>query len=163
MQTTLDVSLPIQEGNDIVDKFTKITTAIQTVKTQMDTIKQAVKELEKLVKAEQKKTAKVQKTTKEKSDKKKPSGFAAPVLISDALCEFLSLEKGTKMPRTTVAQKLHEYIKEKKLQSAEDGRIIKPNQELKEMLNIDDTVELNYFNLQRYMNPHFNKVDVVLS
>ena len=67
------------------------------------------------------------------------------------------------MPRTTVAQKLHEYIKEKKLQSAEDGRIIKPNQELKEMLNIDDTVELNYFNLQRYMNPHFNKVDVVLS
>ena len=165
MQTTLDISVPSDSSSDFSDKFSKMTASIQTVKSQMDIIKQTIKELEKMVKAEQKKTAKAQKVTKDKAEKKearKPSGFAAPSLLSDDLCNFLSLDTGTQMPRTTVTSKLHDYIKANKLQCEKDAKVIKPNDALKTLLKLEESDELTYFNLQRFMNIHFNKIEIVL-
>jgi len=163
MQATLDVNISGEDTNDFGEKFNKMTTSIQTVKAQMDVMKQTIKELEKMVKMEQKKNSKSQqKLVKEKSVKKKPSGFAAPTILSDALCDFLSLDKATKMPRTDITQKLHEYIKTNNLQDPNNRKIIKPNEDLKKLLNIDDTIELTYFNLQKYMNHHFNKIEIDL-
>eukprot|EP00798_Chlamydomonas_sp_ICE-L_P030996 gene30996-7101_t len=47
---------------------------------------------------------------------------------------------------------------ENKLQSPNDGRIIVPDAKLKALLNIEDDVILNYFNMQRYINPHFTVI-----
>eukprot|EP00798_Chlamydomonas_sp_ICE-L_P029892 gene29892-17969_t len=47
---------------------------------------------------------------------------------------------------------------ENKLQSPDDGRIIVPDAKLKSLLNIEDDVILNYFNMQRYINPHFTVI-----
>ena len=165
MQTTLDVNVISAPVESVSDKFTKMTATVQNVKAQMDVLKQTIKELEKMVKMEQKKLAKAQKDTKEKvdkSEKKKPSGFAAPSLLSDDLCDFFSLERGSKLPRTAVTSKLHDYIKTKKLQCDKDARTINADSALRELLKLGDSDELTYFNMQKYMNQHFNKIEVEL-
>ena len=52
-----------------------------------------------------------------KRKQRKPSGFAKPSLISDALCEFLGKPKGTEMARTSVTSFITEYIKNNNLQN----------------------------------------------
>lgn len=86
-----------------------------------------------------------------------PSGFAKPTLISDELCSFLGKPVGTEMARTEVTKSITAYIKEHSLQHAENKRRIMPDTALASLLNVDDTVELTYFNLQKYMKVHFPK------
>ena len=86
-----------------------------------------------------------------------PSGFAKPTLISDELCSFLGKPVGTEMARTEVTKSITAYIKEHSLQHAENKRRIMPDTALASLLNVDDSVELTYFNLQKYMKVHFPK------
>ena len=86
-----------------------------------------------------------------------PSGFAKPTLISDELCTFLGKPSGTEMARTEVTKSITAYIKEHSLQHAENKRRIMPDTALASLLHVDDSVELTYFNLQKYMKVHFPK------
>ena len=86
-----------------------------------------------------------------------PSGFAKPTLISDELCSFLGKPVGTEMARTEVTKSITAYIKEHSLQHAENKRRIMPDSALASLLNVEDSVELTYFNLQKYMKVHFPK------
>ena len=87
--------------------------------------------------------------------KRSPSGFAKPTSISKELCDFLQKPIGTEMARTEVTKYLTQYIKEHKLQFEEDKRKIKPDTRLKKLLNLKKDDEVTYFNLQKYMKPHF--------
>ena len=84
-----------------------------------------------------------------------PSGFAKPGPVSDELCVFLKVAKGTPLARTHVTKKITEYIKENDLQDPNDKRRIRTDATLKKLLNVDDNTELSYFNLQKYMKHHF--------
>ena len=87
--------------------------------------------------------------------KRPPSGFAKPALISDALCQFLGVTSGTEMARTEVTKHLTKYIKAHELQDANDKRSINCDAKLSGLLNVQPTDKVTYFNLQRYMKPHF--------
>ena len=87
--------------------------------------------------------------------KRPPSGFAKPALISDSLCQFLGKPSGTEMARTEVTKYLTQYIKQHSLQDSENKRRINCDSALKSLLNVSDGDEVTYFNLQRYMKPHF--------
>ena len=87
--------------------------------------------------------------------KRPPSGFAKPALISDSLCQFLGRPSGTEMARTEVTKHLTQYIKQHSLQDSENKRRINCDSALKSLLNVSDSDEVTYFNLQRYMKPHF--------
>ena len=87
--------------------------------------------------------------------KRPPSGFAKPALISDSLCQFLGRPSGTEMARTEVTKHLTQYIKQHSLQDAENKRRINCDSALKSLLNVSDSDEVTYFNLQRFMKPHF--------
>ena len=89
--------------------------------------------------------------------KRAPSGFAKPALISPELCSFLGKPKGTEMARTEVTKHLTTYIKEHNLQDSENKRKIVPDAALKKLLNVDESSELTYFNLQKFMKVHFPK------
>lgn len=89
--------------------------------------------------------------------KRVPSGFVKPSLISDQLALFLGKPVGTKMARTDVNRELNTYIRIHHLQCPYNGRIINPDEKLKNLLNINDDVELTYFNIQKYMKHHFHK------
>jgi upstream activation factor subunit UAF30 len=86
-----------------------------------------------------------------------PSGFAKPSKVTKELCAFMNKTEGTEIARTEVTRALVAYIKENKLENTSNSKIISPDEKLKILLGIEDGQELNYFNIQKYMNKHFVK------
>jgi upstream activation factor subunit UAF30 len=78
--------------------------------------------------------------------------------MSESMAQFLGRSVEDKVSRKDVVQGLNRYVKENKLQSPTDGRIILPDEKLNALLNIEEDVILNYFNMQRYINPHFSVI-----
>lgn len=85
------------------------------------------------------------------------SGFVKPTLISNELAAFLKVPAGTEMARTEVTKALHAYIQQNKLKNKDNGRIIEANAPLSKLLKLGKDDQLTYFNLQKYMTPHFAK------
>ena len=94
---------------------------------------------------------------KRKASTRSPSGFVKPTRISDELASFLSKPSGTEMARTDVTRDINKYIREHGLQDKENGRKINPDSKLSSLLKVGKSETLTYFNLQRYMSPHFAK------
>lgn len=87
---------------------------------------------------------------------RKPSGFQLPVLISDELCHFLEIEKGSVLPRTEVTKYLIRYISDNNLANPEKKTQIIPDEKLLQLLGNDvDLSKLTRFTIQKYMNCHF--------
>ena len=63
------------------------------------------------------------------------------------------------MARTEVTREINSYIRANDLQDKENGRKINPDASLSTLLKIGKGDELTYFNLQRYMSPHFAKAN----
>ena len=118
-------------------------------------IKKLQKEMQKMQKQQSKKKRRVSDKTKE------PSGFAKPTLLSDEMCSFLSVPKGTLLSRTDVTRKISQYIREKDLQNPKNRREIFPNGVLRKLLKVGESEELTFFNLQKYLKIHFVKASPV--
>mgnify|MGYP001372654542 CR=1 FL=1 len=88
---------------------------------------------------------------------RQPSGFVKPTLISEELAMFLGKVHGVEMARTQVTREINVYIRAHDLQDPKNGRVILPDPKLRKLLAIKKGEELTYFNLQRYMSPHFAK------
>ena len=141
----------VVEVSSMAKLAAKIVSAVSLLKEIQAELKVAQKEFDKLNK------------TKLKAEKKRanarttPSGFAKPTKISDELCAFLTVAKGTEMARTEVTRKLNAYIKENGLFDQANKRKILPNAALKKLLGCKDGDDVSYFNVQRYMKRHFIK------
>ena len=85
------------------------------------------------------------------------SGFVKPTLISNELASFLKVPSGTEMARTEVTKTLHAYIQQHHLKNKDNGRIIEADGPLSKLLKLKKDEQLTYFNLQKYMTPHFAK------
>ena len=103
------------------------------------------------------KNAQKSKKRAKRGGNRSPSGFVKPTKISDELALFLAKPLGTEMARTEVTKEINHYIRANGLQDKDNGRKIIPDTKLSSLLKIDKTQELTYFNLQRYMSPHFPK------
>lgn len=85
-------------------------------------------------------------------------GFAKETSISDELCDFIQVERGTKVPRTKITKYLMEYIKTNNLVNPENKKQVVPDEKLWKILGDEarqtpDT--LTHFTIQKYMNRHF--------
>jgi chromatin remodeling complex protein RSC6 len=92
-----------------------------------------------------------------------PSGFVKPTPITEELANFLGKTKGTEMARTDVTREINAYIRDHNLQDPSNGRRILPDAQLRKLLRVPEADELTYFNLQRYMSPHFIKHGATIS
>lgn len=125
------------------------------------TLKQFKKDINKLnndlIKLQEKNEKQMKKMQKKNASKKKrkPSGFAKPLNVTDDLCCFMGKNSGTKIARTEVTQHLIKYIKDNNLQNNENKKNIIPDKKLKKLLKLKKKDELTYFNLQKYMNVHY--------
>ena len=138
------------------DQFKDIMTRLQQFRTLSQTLMADVRKLQKNVNRQVRESSKKNKKRKNLGDAKRPpSGFAKPTLISDSLCQFLGVESGTMMARTEVTKHLTKYIKAHELQDQANRRIINCDSALAGLLNVKPSDEVTYFNLQRYMKPHF--------
>ena len=130
---------------------------LQQLSVMISTLKSEYRALEKKWSREVKSAQKVSSKRKRKAGNRAPSGFVKPTKISDELASFLGKEKGTEMARTEVTRDINKYIRTNNLQDKENGRKINPDTKLAALLKLKKTDELTYFNLQRYMSPHFAK------
>jgi len=130
----------------LTDKITSLATLNKEIQV---ALKQVAKNYEKL----QKVVDKIQK--KRDNARKSPSGFAKPNKISDELCDFIGVPRGTEKSRTDITRYINSYVKEHNLNKPTNRRIILPDDKLRAILNVKDGEEVTFFILQRLISHHF--------
>ena len=167
---SVSVSAPVDDAVLAVDAETPITeqsveflAKLQQLGVLISSLKAEYRTLEKKWTRELKTAQKQSSKRKRKAGNRAPSGFVKPTRISDELAKFLEKPSGSEMARTEVTRDINNYIRTHNLQDKENGRKINPDSKLATLLKLKKTDELTYFNLQRYMSPHFAKAskDVV--
>mgnify|MGYP005989409521 CR=1 FL=1 len=153
IETTEEVST----GPTIFDQFSGFMGKLQAVSSSMSALRTEFRGLERQVTRDLKSAAKLNLKRKRKSGNRAPSGFVKPTLISNELAAFLGKPEGSEMARTEVTREINAYIREHKLQDKDNGRKIIPDKKLTGLLKIKKGDELTYFNLQKFMSPHFAK------
>ena len=160
---TPPVTEPTSQENTVVtddvttsQMFSSLLGDINWMSSRLSALKTQFKLLEKRTTRELKQAQKH--SNKKRNTNRLPSGFVKPTLISDQMANFLQKPIGTEMARTEVTRALNQYIRSNSLQDAKNGRIILPDAPLRKLLAVPKADELTYFNLQRYMSPHFAKV-----
>lgn len=157
-----EAAAPVVEAaadSGLSDKLQEFSSKLAQMMTIYTTLKSDFKTLAKSVERELKAAQKASAKKRRSSGNRQPSGFIKPTLITDELATFLGKVSGTEMARTEVSKEINQYIRENKLQDAQNGRIIRPDSKLKKLLRVGNDEELTYFNLQRYMKHHFVKKD----
>jgi chromatin remodeling complex protein RSC6 len=145
------------EPPTVFDQFSQFMAKLQAVSASMSSLRTEFRGLERQVSRELKAAAKITAKRKRKTGNRAPSGFVKPTLISNELASFLGKPVGTEMARTEVTREINSYIREHKLQDKDNGRKIIADKKLTGLLKLKKGDELTYFNLQKYMSPHFAK------
>lgn len=139
-----------EQSAAFLDKLQQLGGLINTLKTEYRSLE---KKWSRQLKTAQKQSSK----RKRKAGNRAPSGFVKPTRISDELAVFLGKEKGAEMARTHVTKEINAYIRSNNLQDKDNGRKINPDAKLVALLKLKKEDELTYFNLQKFMSPHFAK------
>lgn len=139
----------------IASQFASISAKLQQVVAFAATLRSELRALERHAVKEIRTAQKASAKKRRKVGNRAPSGFVKPTLISKELSEFLGKTDGSEMARTEVTREINAYIRNNNLQDKENGRRINPDSKLKSLLKLKKGEELTYFNLQRYMSPHF--------
>lgn len=135
--------------NPLETVFTKLAAAAALVKelqTAMKVLQKSYDRMSKVVQKQEKKKANARST---------PSGFAKPTKISDELCAFLNVPKGTEMSRTEVTRALNLHVKTHNLYDQSNKRIILPDAKMSKILNLAPGEQLSFFTLQKAIKHHF--------
>jgi len=130
----------------LVDKMSSLTVLNKEIQA---VLKQVAKDYDKLKKI----VDKIQK--KRENARKSPSGFAKPNKISDELCDFIGVPRGTEKSRTDITRYINTYVKEHNLNKPTNRRVILPDEKLKAILNIKEGEDVTFFILQRLISHHF--------
>ena len=157
VETTETVPAATETVSSIASDYSEFMNKLQQISTLLSGLKSEFRQLEKRASRELKTATKASAKRKRKTGTRAPSGFVKPTLISNELATFLGRETGSEMARTEVTREINAYIREHKLQDKTNGRRIIADAKLMDLLKVTPTDELTYFNLQRYMSPHFAK------
>jgi upstream activation factor subunit UAF30 len=140
-----------QSGGDVI--LNGLLDKVGSLSAQLKVIQSSLKLLVKEFDKQKKIIDKVQK--KKEKAKKSPSGFAKPCKISDELCDFMGIAKGTEQSRTDITRHINSYVKEHNLNNPQNRREFFPDKKLKAILNVKDGEKVTYFVLQRLIAHHF--------
>ena len=155
-ETYSAAAAPPSPNTPVYEGFSDVLSTLSTFRSQITVLQNQIRSLEKTVKKNMKTLQREAKKNRNKGNRK-PSGFAVPTPISNELCDFMKRPRGSKVARTEVTQYIIRYIKEHDLQYQQNRKIIKPNKDLRALLASKAKDEVTYFNIQRYMNRHFEK------
>lgn len=143
------------------ERIAEVNLSLNEMKVAQDKYRESVKKLnhvyEMMVKKEHKQANKPKK-------ERKACGFAVAVPVSDIMCEFMEVEKGSLVARTDITKRLNAYIKANGLENPDNRQQILPDEKLWKILggdsHKDNGVVITHFNIQKYINGHFLKKTV---
>ncbi len=147
---------------NLQEQFAGLLAQLTALRSQLTTVTTQVRVLSKRTDRELKAARKVGRK-KKRTGNRQPSGFVKPTKISNELAAFLGKEKGSEMARTDVTREINKYIRAHNLQDPKNGRHILADTKLKKLLKLKKEDNLTYFNLQKYMSPHFAKASSTAS
>lgn len=125
-------------------------------KALLEEVKAAEKAYAKQVKLAQQGNKKRRRTSDDSASRTN-SVFMQPKKISAELAGFLGVTAETLVCRTDATRKIGAYVKEHNLQNPENRREINADAKLTKLFGLTSADKLTYFNLQRYLKPHFPK------
>lgn len=138
-------------ASPLAELSAKITSFAALLKETQAALKVLTKEYDRMKKL-------VEKTERKRANARtSPSGFAKPTKISDEMCAFLGVEKGTEMSRTDVTRRINAYVKANNLNDPNNKRIIVPDTKLRKILGVGPNEYPSYFQLQKHIKIHFLK------
>jgi len=163
-------SLPVLElSTNTVSSVDQLKSLLGTLLAQSTVLKSIVLSVKNVIKDVEKQSKDLEKFRNKKNRIKtqrkedaQPSGITKPVAISDELASFLGVQPGTLVPRNEVTKGVSDYIRKNELYDpANRQRFLlqsKPEGvKLWELLGKPED-GITYFNLQRYLKPHYIKV-----
>tara|TARA_B100001996_G_scaffold359740_1_gene325235 strand:- start:27437 stop:27859 length:423 start_codon:yes stop_codon:yes gene_type:complete len=129
----------------------------EQILSELSSLKSDIKSLSKIVR---KIKAKVDDPTGEKAaSRAKNNGFNRKQAISDKLRAFLELPDGELVSRSTVTRAINKYVTDNGLKHPDNGRILVLDDKLKKLLQPPDDVEVTFLNLQKFLSPHYTRVE----
>jgi len=129
----------------------------EQILSELSSLKSDIKSLSKIVR---KIKAKVDDPTGEKAaSRAKNNGFNRKQAISDKLRAFLELPDGELVSRSTVTRAINKYVTDNGLKHPDNGRILMLDDKLKNLLQPPDDVQITFLNLQKYLSPHYTRVE----
>jgi len=141
--------------DDVKAMLTQANTVRETVGVLVAELKRLEKRVARLQKDADKRRRKSKKPVEgEEAKPRKLSIFELPTPLSNDLCSFLGLSNGSKESRSNVTKAITTYVKQHDLKNK---HTIAPDAKLTSLLRVKDGEVLTYFNLQRYLNPHYLK------
>ena len=146
-----------EENVNIVAQFNSAVEKVTALRTALGAVFADLKKLEKQIPRELKRAQKgrrARRTEGVDGAPKKETIFKKPVPVSDALCSFLGVAKGTNLSRSDVTSRVCKYAKDKGLMEKQN---IKADAALRKLLALKETDELKILNLQRFLKPHYQK------
>ena len=131
--------------------------SIESVLEEITALRNDIKTLSKIVR---KVKAKQDDPTGEKAaSRAMNNGFNRKQAISEKLRAFLDLPQGELVSRSTVTKAINKYVTDNGLKNPDNGRILILDDKLRNLLEPPADVEITFLNLQRYLSPHYTKVE----
>lgn len=127
---------------------------LSTLKAGVSAAAAALKTTEKLAARLAKKADRKRKRTKAEGAAPAPCIFTKPVKVTDELCSFLGVAKGTEVARSAVTKAVMDYAKSHNLM---DKQTIKADGTLRKLLSLKESDTLNILNLQKFLSRHYVK------
>ena len=144
-------------------KIQQVSSILASLKNDSKALRKEILSNKKAFEKLEKKSAKKRRAAPVEGEEVKPrnSGFMRPVKISDELASFLGKATGTVMGRQDANDEIRQYVALHNLKETEKGkgRNINPDNKLSALLKLPVGEQLTYFNLQKYMKPHFIRIE----
>jgi chromatin remodeling complex protein RSC6 len=170
--TTAAASVPVvveaaQSSDAILSKLTETLKALSTEFSSK--VREAVKATQEAAKAAKKEHRDSKRKHKKNPEEMTPeerkawearranNAFLVQRPLTEELCGFMGVAKGTKRSQTEVTKFISEYVKSHNCFDPNFKRRIIPNAALMKLLRVDDKTEVTYLNLQKFLKVHFVK------
>ena len=131
--------------------------SIETVLEEIAALRSDIKSLSKIVRKI--KTKQDDPTGEKAASRAKNNGFNRKQAISEKLRRFLDLPEGELVSRSTVTRSMNKYVTENSLKHPDNGRLLMLDDKLKDLLQPPDDVQITFLNLQKYLSPHYTRVE----
>lgn len=155
MESSTDKIVVPSHMKKMAERIAEVNSSFNDLKLAQDNYQKSVKKLNIAFESQLKKE---QKHANKPKKERKACGFAVAVAVSDAMCEFMEVEKGSLIARTDITKKLNAYIKANTLENPENRQQILPDEKLWKILGEEAKgANITHFTIQKYINGHFIK------